>query len=95
MKKMLKSFCLSLLFIGTFWLLQGQQTVFAAVTAPDFATLPINQVMISTAGKAGSLQGVEGHNYVQINDTTINSSGAVWFNNPTSFTRDFHLEMAF
>ena len=60
MKKMLKSFCLSLLFIGTFWLLQGQQTVFAAVTAPDFATLPINQVMISTAGKAGSLQGVEG-----------------------------------
>lgn len=95
MKKMLKSFCLSLLFIGTFWLLQGQQTVFAAVTAPDFATLPINQVMISTAGKAGSLQGVEGHNYVQINDTTINSSGAVWFNNPISFTRDFHLEMAF
>lgn len=95
MKKMLKSFCLSLLFIGTFWLLQGQQTVFAAVTAPGFTTLPINQVMISTAGKAGSLQGVEGHNYVQINDTTTNSSGAVWFNNPISFTRDFHLEMAF
>lgn len=95
MKKLLKSFCLSLLFIGTFWLLQGQQTVFAAVTAPGFTTLPINQVMISTAGKAGSLQGTEGHNYVQINDTTTNSSGAVWFNNPISFTRDFHLEMAF
>ena len=96
MKKMLKIF----LFIASFY----RNFLAVARTAKQslrrslrrtLLLLPINQVMISTAGKAGSLQGVEGHNYVQINDTTINSSGAVWFNNPTSFTRDFHLEMAF
>ena len=70
-------------------------TAQAAVVPPSFSTLPINQSMISTAGKAGSAQGKEGFNYVQINDSTTNSSGAVWFNNPISFTRDFHLEMAF
>lgn len=95
MKKGLRSFGLSLLFIGIYLLIPCPQTVHAAVIAPDFATLPIDQSLLSTAGKAGSLQGGEGHNYVQINDETTNSSGAVWFNNPISFTRDFRLEMAF
>ncbi|MGC2993783.1 lectin-like domain-containing protein, partial [Enterococcus faecalis] len=65
------------------------------IIEPAFETLPIEQTMISTVGKAGSPSGSEIHRYVQINDTTPSSSGAVWFNYPVSFTNDFKIEMAF
>lgn len=67
----------------------------AAIVEPSFETLPIDETMITTVGKAGAPAGSQKHRYVQINDTTTNSSGAVWFNNPVTFTRDFKIEMAF
>ncbi|WP_430611756.1 lectin-like domain-containing protein [Enterococcus sp. DIV0876] len=76
------------------WLLFAGSDVFAAVVPPDFDTLPIDETMISSVGNAGAPFGQEGFQYVQINDTSTNSSGAVWFNNPITFTKDFRLEMA-
>lgn len=73
-----------------------QETIYAAVSVPDFPTLAIDDSLITPVGQAGSPQGESGFNYVQINDgTTTNSSGGVWFNKPVSFTRSFRLEMAF
>lgn len=73
-----------------------QETIYAAVSVPDFPTLAIDDSLITPVGQAGSPQGEPGFNYVQINDgTTTNSSGGVWFNKPVSFTRSFRLEMAF
>lgn len=73
-----------------------QEIVHAAVSAPDFPTLAIDDSLITPVGQAGSPQGEPGVNYVQINDgATTNSSGGVWFNKPVSFTRSFRLEMAF
>lgn len=73
-----------------------QETIYAAVSVPDFPTLAIDDSLITPVGQAGSPQGEPGLNYVQINDgTTTNSSGGVWFNKPVSFTRSFRLEMAF
>ncbi|HBI1692773.1 TPA: lectin [Enterococcus faecalis] len=82
-----------LLFFGGLFFFPGEGL--AAIIEPAFETLPIDQTMISTVGKAGSPSGSENHRYVQINDTTPSSSGAVWFNNPVSFTNDFKIEMAF
>lgn len=73
-----------------------QEIVLAAVSAPDFPTLAIDDSLITPVGQAGSPQGEPGFNYVQVNDgATTNSSGGVWFNKPVSFTRSFRLEMAF
>ena len=82
-----------LLFFGGLFFFPGEGL--AAIIEPAFETLPIDQTMISTVGIAGSPSGSENHRYVQINDTTPSSSGAVWFNNPVSFTNDFKIEMAF
>ncbi|MFR0816185.1 MAG: lectin-like domain-containing protein [Enterococcus casseliflavus] len=58
--------------------------------------MPIDETLITTVGQAGSPQGSDGYNYVQINDgVTSNVSGGVWFNKAVSFTRSFRLEMAF
>lgn len=84
-----------LFFLLFTWVMFFPVVTKAAVTTPPFETLPIDETMVSTAGKAGAPAGEETHRYVQINDTTTNSSGAVWFNNPVTFTRDFKIEMAF
>lgn len=84
-----------LLFLFLAWMVVFPVKTQAAVVEPSFETLPVDSSMITTAGKAGAPSGSANHRYVQINDNTTNSSGAVWFNNPVSFTSDFKIEMAF
>lgn len=84
-----------LFFLFLAWLVCLPSEIKAAVVEPPFETLPVDSTMITTAGKVGAPSGSANHRYVQINDTTTSSSGAVWFNNPVSFTSDFKMDMAF
>jgi hypothetical protein len=94
-EKLIRKQGLWLILVGVFILSFTSYDVEADVTAPSFTTLPINDTMISRVGNAGSTQGEEGHKYMQVTDTAKQSSGAVWFNKPISFSKSFHLEMAF
>jgi hypothetical protein len=94
-EKLIRKQGLWLILVGVFILSFTSYDVEAAVTAPSFDTLPINDTMITGVGNAGSVQGEDGHKYVQVTGTTQNSRGAVWFNKPLSFSKSFHLEMAF
>lgn len=96
MKKFLTTRFLLFFLLGIALFHTGNASVEATVVEPDFATLPIDETLITTVGQAGSPQGSDGYNYVQINDgVTSNVSGGVWFNKAVSFTRSFRLEMAF
>lgn len=96
MKKFLTTRFLLFFLLGIALFHTGNASVEATVVEPDFATLPIDETLITTVGQAGSPQGSDGYNYVQINDgVTSNISGGVWFNKAVSFTRSFRLEMAF
>ncbi|MEB8398396.1 legume lectins beta domain protein [Enterococcus casseliflavus] len=96
MKKFLTTRFLLFFLLGIALCYKGNASVAATVVEPDFATLPIDETLITTVGQAGSPQGSDGYNYVQINDgVTSNVSGGVWFNKAVSFTRSFRLEMAF
>lgn len=96
MKKFLTTRFLLFFLLGIALCYTGNASVEATVVEPDFATLPIDETLITTVGQARSPQGSDGYNYVQINDgVTSNVSGGVWFNKAVSFTRSFRLEMAF
>lgn len=96
MKKFLTTRFLLFFLLGIALFHTGNASVEATVVEPDFATLPIDETLITTVGQAGSPQGSDGYNYVQINDGVTSSvSGGVWFNKAVSFTRSFRLEMAF
>jgi hypothetical protein len=93
-EKLIRKQGLWLILVGIFILSFSSYDV-EAISAPSFETLPMDDSMITGVKNAGSVQGEEGHNYVQINDGQKDSSGAVWFNKSLSFSKSFHLEMAF
>lgn len=74
-------------------LLLGSQAVSAA-PMPDFPTLPLKQNLVRVVENGSLVSSQDGKTqYIQVTPAATGKKGAVWFNQPLSFDKDFDIEM--